>query len=174
MPRDVPRDALHEFLIDGLKNAHAMESQAITLTTMQAERLKNYPELQQRIAEHVEETKGQRERLETLLGSLDVGPNVLKDFVLKASGNAAAIIHSFMDDEVLKNSFASFAFENFEIAAYTSLIAAGEAYENARIVDICKQNLHEEEAMAEWLKSHLQDTTLEYISLTMEGKQAKR
>ena len=28
MSIQIPRDALHEFLIDGLKNAHAMESQA--------------------------------------------------------------------------------------------------------------------------------------------------
>ena len=45
------------------------KARPISLTTMQADRLKHYPELQARIAEHVEETKGQRDRLESILAS---------------------------------------------------------------------------------------------------------
>ncbi len=39
--------------------------------------------------------------------------------MLSAGGSMAAIGHSMADDEILKNSFANFAFENFEIAAIT-------------------------------------------------------
>ncbi len=170
------RDALNEFLIDGLKNAHAMESQAVTLTTMQADRLKNYPELEARIRQHIEETKGQRDRLEAALGEFNVSPSALKDFALKASGNMAAVLHSFMEDEVIKNSFASFAYENFEIAAYTSLIAAGEQFDKPGVVAVCKQNLAEEVAMADWLLKNIPKTTLQFVSRTAEGQtaQAKR
>jgi ferritin-like metal-binding protein YciE len=34
----------------------------------------------------------------------------------------AVIGHTIMPDEILKNHFANHAFENFEIASYTSLI----------------------------------------------------
>ncbi len=130
-------DALQNFLIDGLRNAHAMESQAVSLTSMQVDRLKHYPELEARIREHLEETKAQRDRLETLLGEFNVSASGLKDFALKTTGSMAALVHGFMEDEVLKNSMASFAFENFEIAAYTSLIAAAERFEKANLVDVC-------------------------------------
>ena len=167
------RDALNTFLVDGLKNAHAMESQAVSLTAMQADRLENYPELEVQIRLHLEETKGQRDRLESVLGELGVGPSVIKDFALKATGNMAAVIHGFMEDEVVKNSLASFAFENFEIAAYTSLIAAGEKYDNSRIVDVCQQNLAEEKAMAKWLEDHLPEITLQFVSRTGEGRKSE-
>ena len=37
--------------------------------------------------------------------------------------NLQAMAHSTADDEILKNTFANNAFENFQIAAYKSLIA---------------------------------------------------
>ena len=170
----ISRDALNTFLIDGLKDAHAMESQAVTLTSMQADRLRNYPELEARIRAHLDETKAQRDRLEGVLGELGVSASGLKDFVLKAGANFAAGLHSLTEDEVIKNSITSYAFEHFEIAAYTSLIAAGKAYDNSRVVDVCQQNLKEEQAMAKWLEDHLAETTLQYIERTAAGVQAKR
>ncbi len=41
-------------------------------------------------------------------------------------GNLAAVGHSLTSDEVVKNSFANYAFEHFEQAAYMSLIAMAE------------------------------------------------
>jgi ferritin-like metal-binding protein YciE len=41
--------------------------------------------------------------------------------------NVTALFHSAADEEILKNMFASNAFENFEIAAYKSLITLAEA-----------------------------------------------
>ena len=37
-------------------------------------------------------------------------------------GNLAAIGHAVMQDEVMKNTFASYAFEHFEIASYRALM----------------------------------------------------
>lgn len=39
-------------------------------------------------------------------------------------GAFAALAHSFADDEVLKNAFVNFAFENFECASYKGLLLA--------------------------------------------------
>ncbi|WP_245426888.1 DUF892 family protein [Mesorhizobium sp. YM1C-6-2] len=77
----------------------------------------------------------------------------------------AAPGHSVAGDEILKNSLANFAFENYEIAAYNSLIVLAEAGGFSQAVDILKQNLAEEEAMAKWLQDNLPDVTLQFAQL---------
>ena len=41
-------------------------------------------------------------------------------------GNLAALGHSTASDEVVKNTFANFAFEHYEIASYSSLLTLAE------------------------------------------------
>ena len=165
---------VRDFVIAGLRDAHAMESQALTLTSAQVDRLVNYPDLKARIQEHYRETEGQRQRLETCLSRLDTSASTLKDVTLKAGANFSALLHSAMDDEVIKNSLASYAFEHFEIAAYTSLSVAAEALGDAQILEVCKQNLAEERAMADWLADHLPPTTQTYLQRASADLQAKR
>ena len=69
---------------------------------------------------HIEETHGQRDRLEEALTSLGDGPPALKEDFLGFVGDMMALGHTPAQDEILKNTFANHAFENFEIAAYTS------------------------------------------------------
>jgi ferritin-like metal-binding protein YciE len=49
----------HEWMIQWLRDAHAMEEQAQTMLLGQVSRIENYPELKDRISKHLEETKGQ-------------------------------------------------------------------------------------------------------------------
>jgi ferritin-like metal-binding protein YciE len=67
------------------------------------------------------------------------------------------------EDEVLKNSLASFAFENYETAAYKSLIAVAERAGATEAVATLRQSCQEEEAMASWLASQLEPVTRRYI-----------
>jgi ferritin-like metal-binding protein YciE len=76
-------------------------------------------------------------------------------------------------DEILKDSFANFAFENFEIAAYKSLLAVAEAGGFMSAVAGLKANLREEKAMAEWLDAHVTQLTEKFLSLRLSGKNAK-
>ncbi|MER8543700.1 ferritin-like domain-containing protein [Mesorhizobium sp. M1334] len=66
-------------------------------------------------------------------------------------GRAAALGHSMAVDEIIKNSLA-FAFENYEIAAYNSLLVLTEAGGSQDPERVLRQNLSEEKAMANWLK----------------------
>ncbi len=52
-------------LMQSLRNAHAMEKQAIESTENQIDRLQNYPELQGWVRDHVEASRRQRERVRT-------------------------------------------------------------------------------------------------------------
>ncbi len=56
--------------ITGLKNAHALENQALELMNRQVERIENYPDIKAKLQQHIEETHNQIARLERILESL--------------------------------------------------------------------------------------------------------
>lgn len=163
-----------DIFITGLRNAHAMENQALAIMKPQAERIENYPEVARRLEEHIGETEGQIERLERILDTLGERRSSLKDMALSVGGAMAAIGHSVAPDEIVKNSFANFAFENYEIAAYKSLLALAQQAGDAGSVQLLEANLAEEQAMAEWLDDNIEAVTLQYASLRESGETAKR
>jgi ferritin-like metal-binding protein YciE len=157
-------ETFRSIFVSGLRNAHAMESQATELLERQIERLDEYPELKGRLQSHLNETHRQQERLDGILRSLNESPSTIKDMAMSFFGNMAAAAHMPADDEVLKNSFASFAFENYETAAYKSLIAIAETAGANDAARLLKQSCAEEEAMATWLDAQLPAVTLKYIT----------
>jgi len=159
--------------ITGLKNAHAMENQALSIMKPQLSRIENYPEVAARLEQHIRETEGQIVRLDELLDSLAEDRSRLKDMALSFTGAMAAMGHTVAGDEILKNSFANFAFENFEMAAYKSLIAIGDHGGFPGLVPALRANLDEEIAMAQWLDDNLKAVTLKFAALSEAGEQAK-
>lgn len=164
----------HDLFVTGLKNAHAMENQALSIMKPQASRIENYPDVEAQLKRHIAETEGQISRLERILDSLDEDKSSLKDLALSVAGTFAAVGHTVAPDEILKNSMANFAFENFEIAAYKSLIALAEASGNTGAVADLESNLNEELAMAEWLDQNIEGVTLKFASLKEAGETAKK
>ena len=158
-------DRMRDLFITGLVNAHAVEKQALSIMTPQVSRIENYPEVAERLRAHIEETNGQIARLDEILDGFGTSASTLKDTALSMSGGMAAIAHSVAGDEILKNSFANFAFEHFEIASYTSLLALVEHGGFATARAGLEQSLREEEAMARWIGEHLPDVTRKYADL---------
>lgn len=163
------QDVLRELFVVGLKNAHAVEKQALSIMTPQVSRIENYPEVADRLRMHIDETNGQIARLDELLASFDTSGSALKDMGLSMSGSMAALAHSVAGDEIIKNSFANYAFEHFEIAAYKSLLVMAEDGGFTNTMSALKQSLGEEEAMAQWIDDHLPVVTRRYASLYAEG-----
>jgi len=54
----------------GLVNAHALENQAVQLLSCQVERLEGYPQMEQRMRQHIDESRRQAARLEEILKRL--------------------------------------------------------------------------------------------------------
>jgi ferritin-like metal-binding protein YciE len=162
-------DSLRAIFVTGLQNAHAMETQAEQLLKRQIERLDEYPDIKSRLESHLDETFTQQKRLDDILSSLGESASTVKDTAMSLFGNMAAVAHIPADDEVLKNSLASFAFENYETAAYKSLIAIAESAGVEEAVAPLRQSCEEEEAMASWLSSQLEPVTRRYI-----GRSAQR
>ncbi|WP_075292847.1 ferritin-like domain-containing protein [Pararhizobium arenae] len=166
-------DKTRDIFVYGLRNAHAMENQALSIMKPQLERIENYPEVAAKLEQHIRETEGQIQRLEDILGGLAESHSSLKDMALSFTGAMAAMGHSMAGDEILKNSFANFAFENFEIAAYKSLLTIAEEGGYTEASTGLQANLREEQAMAVWLDENLANVTLKFLSLKEAGETAK-
>src|SRR3712207_5853872 len=126
MPSSSSHD-LRSTFITGLQNAHAVEHQALALIDRQLDRLTHYPEVADRLRIPRVETEQQIGRLNDILHSLGQSHSSFKDMAMNFMGNMAALGNVMAADEILKNSFVNFAFENFEIASYRSLITLAEA-----------------------------------------------
>lgn len=165
-------DAAYDVFIDGLRNAHAMEKQALSIMQPQLKRLEHYPQVSALLDRHIRETEGQIQRLDQIFESVNETSSGLKDTMLSLSGSMAALTHSMASDEILKNSLANFAFEHFEIAAYTALITAAEQANVPQAVALLKQNLDEERAMAADIYDGLPDVVRQYIALSASDQRA--
>ena len=167
-------DTARTIYTTGLRNAHAMETQAIELLQRQLDRLQNYPEMATRIRQHVAESEAQRKRLEEVLGSLSESHSSIKDTAMGILGNLAALGHTPAPDEVIKNTIANFAFEHYEMAAYKTLITMAEATGHSEAMSALRQNLSEEEAMARWIDEHMGPTTQMFLRRAESGMKSDR
>lgn len=89
------------------------------------------------------------------------------------TGSLASLGHAVAGDEILKNSLANFAFENYEIAAYKSLLTLSDHGGYQAAYSALRSNLEEEENMARWLEDNLEKVTLEFVALSEQGQTAK-
>lgn len=162
-----------ETLAQWLRDAHAMEEQALTMLDAQASRLEHYPELKARIQQHITETQGQEKRIKACLDRHG-GTSITKDTAGKAMAMMQGLGGVFASDEVVKGAMASYAFEHFEISAYRALIGAAESAGDPETKRVCEEILEEEEAMAAWLAEHLPAVTQRYLEREDSGAEAKR
>lgn len=172
MDGDAGGNVLHEIYHTGLRNLHALEQVAIELTEQQIERLKNYPEMKARLAQHHTESQEQARRLESILKRHGTSPSAAKNAVTSAMGNVAAALHAPAPDEILRNTAANYAFEHQEIALYTSLIAMAEQVGDKAAIPVLQQSLAEEVSMAKFIEQAIVPTTQKYMSLTAAGQTA--
>ncbi|UYO41687.1 ferritin-like domain-containing protein [Rhodopseudomonas palustris] len=152
-----------EIFVTGLRNAHAMETQAREMMERQSERLDDYPEVKARVQQHLRETEGQLKRLDECLSAYGESASILKDTTQSFMGNMAALAHAVMPDEILKNTFANNAFEHFEIAAYKSLLALADLAGLGSAKPLLQASLKEEEAMAAWIDQNIDSVTRSYV-----------
>lgn len=155
--------AAKDLFVLGLRNAHAMEVQAREMMERQSGRLDDYPEIKQKVSSHLVETKQQLERLDECLKNCGESASTIKDTTQSVMGNMAAMAHSVADDEVLKNTFANNAFENYEIAAYKSLLTMCGAAGASNCKPLLEASLHEEEKMAAWIDQNVGKVTSMFL-----------
>ena len=152
-----------ERLTQWLRDAHTMETEAETMLKALSSRIENYPELRQRIDQHVEETRNQARRIEARLEAMDSSPSSVKDTAASAMASLHAGGNAMMSDEVVKGLGMAYAFEHMEIISYRNLMYAAEQYGDSATAELCRQIIPEEEAMADWLARHQQTLVQQFL-----------
>ncbi|HBC7422419.1 ferritin-like domain-containing protein [Serratia marcescens] len=153
-----------EHFIDWLRDAHAMEKQAETMLDGMKDRVNNYPPLQNRIVQHLEETRQQQVQLEACIQRQQASASGLKDFAGKAAAMGQALSGVFTEDEVVKGVISAYVFEHFEIASYKTLITAAELAGDIETQRSLEAILQQEQAMADWLRDNIPSITQAYLS----------
>jgi len=169
-----PSDEIESIYVVGLRNAHALEKEALQIMQRQVDRISNYPDVSKRLREHIRETKEQVERLDRIIKAHETGASAIKDAVTQMMGNAAALAHSIAGDEILKNAFANSAFEAYEIAAYKSLITMAMRQDDRKALPLLKRSLAEEQRMAKWADDNVAKLTVAYMQREEKGLKADR
>jgi ferritin-like metal-binding protein YciE len=75
-------------------------------------------------------------------------------------------------DSLIKNTLHDYGTEHFEMACYTSLMAAAQDLGDQEMASACQQILREEQAMADFLFQQIPSTTVEMLQ--MEHAMASR
>lgn len=156
-------------LMQWLRDAHAMERQAETMLDGMESRIEHYPHLRKRIAQHLKETQHQSQRLEDAIGRLGGAAAPGKDGTASPGGMAQAMLGGLAGDAVVTDLLASYTFEHYEIGAYRILISAAAALDDGETARILRENLREEEDMAQWLSSNIDSLTAEYLEREDNG-----
>ncbi|EBR9340000.1 TPA: ferritin-like domain-containing protein [Salmonella enterica subsp. enterica serovar Schwarzengrund] len=160
---------------DWLRDAHAMEKQAESMLESMASRIENYPDIKARIEQHISETKHQITMLEEVLDRNGISRSVLKDSMSKMAAMGQSIGGMFPSDEIVKGSISGYVFEQFEIACYTSLLAAAKKAGDTASIPTIEAILKEEMQMAYWLIKHIPQTTEQFLLRSeADGVEAKK
>jgi ferritin-like metal-binding protein YciE len=163
-----------ENLSNWLRDAHAMEGQAIELLEAQIDRLESYPEALPRLRSHLDETRQQQNQIEQCLHQLGTDTSTLKDSAMKLTASMQGMLHAMAGDEVLKHALGSHAFEQFEAGCYESLMVAAERAGEPEIARTCQRIMEQELDMAAWVWENIPGLTQKYLQRSESGETAKR
>ena len=146
---------LHDAFIDELRDTYDAERQ-LTKALPKLARAANSDALRGAFEAHLEETRGQIERLEQVFASLDEkvrGKHC--DGIAGIIEEGRSIIEEEFDDTTMDACLiaAGQRAEHYEMAAYGTLIAWARAMGHNDAADLLQQNLDEEKAADEKLTS---------------------
>jgi ferritin-like metal-binding protein YciE len=144
-----------DVVISWLNDAYCMEKALVQILEHQVKAAKDYPEIETRLQQHLEETRSHAELMQSAIVRLGGHTSSIKSRVSSLFGQMQALSTGAAQDEMVKDSLADFAAENFEIASYRSLISAATEVNDQETVTVCRQILRDEEAMAQWLDRNI-------------------
>ena len=139
-------------LITWLNDAHAMETGLISILEAHASQFAGtFPAAADRLRRHIDETQQHARRLEQCLFQLGKQPSAIKSGLSSVIGAVEGSSTAIFRDQLVKDALADYASEQFEVACYTALVQVAEDLDYPEIARLCRQNLEEDKAMANWL-----------------------
>ncbi len=141
--------------VDGLRNQHAVETQAIGTLQNELPRMKAYPELHARMEQDKQRSEEQAARLDRLLAKRDTRKSFLKEAIAGTVATVAGFAHAPASDELIKDVLAAIGFKAYEIGSYKALTVLAEAAGAAEDVAVLETSLREEQEIGDWLGTQL-------------------
>lgn len=158
----MPTDAKETYLT-GLRNQHAVETQAIGTIQNELPRMQAYPELHARMQQDKQRSETQAARLDDLLAKHGTSKSATKEVVTGTVATVAGFAHITADDEVLKNVLAAIGYKAYETSSYTLLLTLAEAAGAAEDKSVLEQSKQEDQEMGEWLQNHVPTLAHAYL-----------
>src|SRR6187551_614377 len=146
---------LHDAFIDELRDAYDAEKQLIKALPKLA-KASTSPDLRAAFESHLEETRGQVEKLEQVFASLDEKVRVKHcDGIAGIIEEGKSVMEEDFDDTTMDACLiaAGQRAEHYEMAAYGTLVAWAKAMGHDEAADLLQQTLEEEKAADEKLSS---------------------
>jgi ferritin-like metal-binding protein YciE len=153
-----------ELYIQWLNDAYSMELALVPVLENHAKDLETQGQDSARIRQHITETQRHADVLKECITRAGGSVSALKAGLGKAIGAVQSVSTGAFPDELIKNALADFAAEHFEIACYTSLIAAAEAQSDTQTATACRSILQDEISMAEYLKAQIPLITTQMLN----------
>src|SRR5437588_8901587 len=144
-----------DLLISWLNDAHGMENALIQILEHQIKDAKDYPHVQQKLEQHLEQTRRHAQMVKDCIQRHGRTPSTVKTGIATLLGQMQALSTGAAKDEMVKNALADYAAESFEVASYTALVRAAQELGDQQTARICQQILQEDEEMARWLQQNL-------------------
>ncbi len=152
-----------DLYLTGLRNQHAVETQAIGTLQNEMPRMKTYPALHARMEQDKEQSTRQAARLDELLGRHGTSKALAKEAVAGTVATVAGFIHAPSGDDMLKNVLAAIGFKAYEIASYKVLLTLADAAAAGEDKAVLEQSMKEEQEMGDWLGGHLPEFVQAYL-----------
>ena len=149
--------------LTGLRNQHAVETQAIGTIQNELARMEPYPDLHAKMRAEKERSVTQPARLDTLLAKHGTAKSLAKEVATGAVATVAGFAHAGAGDEVVKNVLAAVGFKAYEIGSYKVLITLAQAVGASDDAGVLEQSMKEEQEMGDWLGSHLPGFVQAYL-----------
>ena len=156
-------NAIMEAYLTGLRNQHAVETQAIGTIQNELPRMKPYLQLHEKMQVDKERSTTQAARLDDLLARHGTRKALAKEMATGAVATVAGFAHAGSGDDVLKNVLAAIGYKAYEIASYKLLLTLADAAGAAEDKGVLEQSMKEEQEMGDWLGSHLPDLVHTYL-----------
>ena len=161
-----------ELVIAWLNDAHAMELGIAQVLERHAEEAKDHPQIHAGLQRHLEQTRRHAELVKGCVERMGGETSGVKSGMASVMGTVQGMTTKLAKDELIKNTLHDYGTEHFEIACYTSLIAAAENLGDQETVRACQEILRDDQAMADFLFQQIPPTTIEMLQ--MEHAMANR
>jgi ferritin-like metal-binding protein YciE len=148
-------EELRKKLITYLEDAYALENEIVRALDGHIKDAAKYPDVQQMIQQHLDETKQHRQRMEQCLDAYGEKPSAIKSAGTSVLGGLMGAMSGARTDTLAKNARDEYVTEHMEIAGYEMLITTAAAAGDQQTVQVCEANLRDEVRMAKLLEQNM-------------------